>query len=62
MASWRPGPDAAAACRALVEAANRRGTADNLTAVVVRVLDGPERPDGSTGLGGRLRALFGRRG
>lgn len=54
--------DAGSACRRLVETANGRGTLDNLSAAVLRVLDGPERPNGSPGLGGRLRALFGRRG
>ena len=46
----------------LVDTANQRGTLDNLSAAVLRVLDGPERPDASAGLGGRLRALFSRRG
>jgi serine/threonine protein phosphatase PrpC len=51
---------AAAACQALIETANKRGTLDNLSAAVLRVLDGPGRPNGSPGLVGRLRALFGR--
>jgi serine/threonine protein phosphatase PrpC len=54
--------DVAAACRALVDAANQRGTLDNLTAAVLRVTGGPERPAASVGLGGRLRSLFSRRG
>jgi protein phosphatase len=47
--------DAVGACRALVDAANERGTLDNLTAVIVRV-DGPlaARPR-SPGLIGRLK-------
>jgi PPM family protein phosphatase len=50
--------DAAAACRALVETANGRGTADNLTAAVVRVLGAmPARPFPS-GLKARLLRLF----
>src|SRR5450432_3144328 len=53
--------DAPAACRSLIDTANRRGTFDNLSAAVLRVLDGPERPAPSTGLGSKLRALFGRR-
>ncbi len=54
--------DAPAACRRLIEAANARGTLDNLSAAVLRVLDGPPSPPASAGLGGKLRALFGRRG
>jgi PPM family protein phosphatase len=54
--------DAPTACRSLIDTANRRGTFDNLSAAVLRVLDGPERPAPSTGLGSKLRALFGRRG
>jgi serine/threonine protein phosphatase PrpC len=54
--------DAVTACRSLIETANKRGTLDNLSAAVLRVLEGSERPNGSPGLGGRLRALFGRRG
>lgn len=49
------------ACRRLVDAANERGTLDNLSAAVLRVLDGPDRPPEPGGLGGKLRALF-RRG
>jgi protein phosphatase len=51
-------PDAA--CRALVETANARGTPDNLTAAVVRVI-GPTPPGPEpAGLGARLRRLVGR--
>jgi protein phosphatase len=62
MASLLGQGDATAACRTLVDTSNKRGTLDNLSAAVLRVLDGPDRPDGSPGLAGRLRALFGRRG
>jgi protein phosphatase len=62
MASLLGPGDAVAACHSLIETANTRGTLDNLSAAVLRILDGPDRPDGSPGLGGRLRALFGRRG
>jgi PPM family protein phosphatase len=55
------GHDAASACQRLVETANQRGTLDNLTAAVLRVVDGPERPPTSAGLGSRIRGLFGRR-
>ena len=62
MASLLAAGDAVAACRTLVDTANKRGTFDNLSAAVLRVLDGPDRPAESPGLGGKLRALFGRRG
>jgi PPM family protein phosphatase len=62
MASLLAAGDAAAACRTLVDTANKRGTFDNLSAAVLRVLDGPDRPAESPGLAGKLRALFGRRG
>ena len=55
------GDDAATACQRLVDAANQRGTLDNLTAAVLRVLDGPGRPEASAGLGARIRSLFVRR-
>lgn len=51
------------ACRALLEAANRRGTPDNLSAAVAR-LAGPipgEEPAAPAGLGAKLRRLFGGR-
>ena len=56
---------AAAAARALVDAANARGTPDNLTAAVVRVVSGLA-PRGApiaappAGLGGLVRRLLGR--
>ena len=54
--------NAGAACRRLIDTANGRGTLDNVSAAVLRVLAGPERPEASTSLGGRLRSLFTRRG
>jgi serine/threonine protein phosphatase PrpC len=55
------GQDAATACQRLVDTANQRGTFDNVTAAVLRVLDGPQRPAASAGLGARIRGLFGLR-
>ena len=52
---------AGAASQRLIDAANERGTLDNLSAAVLRVVEGPDRPAGSDGLGGRLKAFF-RRG
>jgi protein phosphatase len=52
--------DAAEACRALVDTANRRGTPDNVTAAVVRVLSTPPRVAPARGLGSTLRRLLGR--
>jgi protein phosphatase len=52
--------DAAAACARLVETANARGTVDNLTAAVFRMLSEPA-PDtraGGDGLFARLRGFF----
>jgi protein phosphatase len=51
------------ACRALLAAANARGTPDNLSAAVLRVVGPvPGRSVEPAGLGGRLRRLLGRRG
>jgi protein phosphatase len=51
--------DAAAACQALVDAANRRGTRDNLTAGVVKITgQTPENP--APGLRGMLAKWIGR--
>ena len=62
MAPLVAGGDAGTACRRLIDTANGRGTLDNVSAAVLRVLNGPERPEASASLGGRLRALFTRRG
>ena len=48
------------ASRSLVEAANARGTPDNVTAAVVRVVGAVPAPPAPTGLMGRLRGVFGR--
>jgi protein phosphatase len=52
---------AAVVCRRLIDAANERGTIDNLTAAVVRV--GPLAPVESepepAGVGARIKRLFG---
>jgi len=51
--------DAATACRALIDAANARGTPDNLTAAVVR-MTGPIPPrTRPSGLGEKLWQLLG---
>jgi protein phosphatase len=52
--------DAASACRALIEAANARGTADNLSAAVVRIVGTAEQAAARRGVGGRLMRLLGR--
>lgn len=51
------GRTAAEACRALVDAANRAGTPDNLSVAVLRVAGPP--PAGAPTLGARLRQLVG---
>jgi serine/threonine protein phosphatase PrpC len=53
--------DAASACRNLLEAANQRGTVDNLTAAVVRVTGEVPDADRAVGLGQRFKRLVGRR-
>jgi protein phosphatase len=54
---------AGAACKALIDAANERGTDDNLTAAVVRVVAPlPRPPEGPSGPFRFLRLLTGRRG
>jgi protein phosphatase len=58
MAGLLAGRDAAAACRALIDAANRVGTPDNLSAVVLRVT-GPVSPRPAAGLGDALKRLAG---
>lgn len=58
MARLAAGRDAPAACRALVEAADRRGTPDDVTAVVVRLVGtAPEEPRPAS-LTSRLRRLL----
>jgi serine/threonine protein phosphatase PrpC len=49
--------DAAAACRALIEEANRRGTPDNVTAAVARVIGPVPEPPEPRGLLAALRRL-----
>lgn len=56
------GLSAAAACRALLEAANARGTPDNLSAAVVRVTGALAHDAAPGGLGARLRRLVRREG
>jgi protein phosphatase len=53
-----PGRAAMEACAALVETANARGTGDNLTAAVIRVLAVPDPPP-PEGLGSRLMRRLG---
>ncbi len=52
--------DAAGACRSLIDAANERGTPDNLTAAIVRMAGPTPGSPEPTGLAGALRRLFGR--
>ncbi len=60
MARIVAGRDASSACRSLVDAANERGTADNVTAAVVRMIGPtPERPQ-PNGVTATLRRLFGK--
>jgi protein phosphatase len=60
LAQLMEGREAAAACRALIEAANARRTSDNLTAAVVRLIGPtPPRPEAAS-LAARLRRLVGR--
>ncbi len=58
MARLVAGRDAAAACRALVGAANERGTPDNVTAAVVRLLGTAPRQPRPAGLAARVRRLL----
>jgi PPM family protein phosphatase len=55
------GVDADAASHALIDAANARGTDDNLTAVVIRVRGPAGEPPPRVGLRERLRHMAGRR-
>jgi len=50
------------ACRTMIDAANRRGTADNLTVAVFKMLAPYEAQDEASGWRDRLRNLLGRRG
>jgi serine/threonine protein phosphatase PrpC len=52
--------DAATACRKLVDAANNRGTADNLTCAVFRMTSHTGHTASTGGWRDRLRGLFGR--
>jgi len=54
------GSEPAAACRALVEAANTRGTIDNLSAAVMRVVGATPGVPRPGGLRARFRRLVGR--
>ncbi len=56
------GTAAVEACRTLVDTANRRGTADNLTVAVFRMLSDPPEAPSSAGWRERLKHLFSRRG
>jgi protein phosphatase len=51
------GADSESACRKLIEGANQRGTADNVTSVVFRLLEGGA-VEVRTGLRARLQKLF----
>jgi protein phosphatase len=53
--------DAPGACRALVDAANARGTADNATAAVVRMIGPTPGEAPRAGIADRLRRLIGGR-
>jgi len=53
-------PGAADACRELLEAANARGTGDNLSAAVVRIVGATPAGPRAPGLAARLKALLGR--
>jgi protein phosphatase len=53
---------AGAACKALVQAANERGTLDNLTAAVVRMTGPTPPPRTPAGIGATVRSWFGKRG
>lgn len=59
-AALAAGGGAGAACRALVDAANARGTPDNLSAAVIRVLELPAERAAAGGLGAAMRRILGR--
>ena len=50
--------DASGGCRALIDAANSIGAADNVTAAMVRINRGPAKLEPVGGLGNRLRRWF----
>jgi protein phosphatase len=52
------GLDAATACRRLIDAANARGTFDNVTAAVLRIVGETPEPIPEPGLKGRIRRLL----
>ena len=52
------GHDAAAACRLLVQQANERGTSDNVTAAVVRLIGATPQTDQPRGFAAKLRRFF----
>lgn len=54
------GLDATAACRALIDAANERGTPDNLTAAVVRVVGPTAQQASPGGIAATLRRWIGK--
>jgi serine/threonine protein phosphatase PrpC len=56
------GLDAAAACQRLIDLANQRGTADNLTAAIFTLTAPVATPPSNSGWGRRMAALFRRRG
>jgi protein phosphatase len=58
MARLVAGRDARGACRVLIDAANGRGTSDNVTAAVVRLVGATPDLPREPGLGGRLRTLL----
>ncbi len=53
---------AESACRTLIEEANNRGTADNLTVAFFRMLADTPDPEPATGIGAKLKRLLSRSG
>jgi PPM family protein phosphatase len=53
--------DAATIARRLIDTANERGTLDNVTAGIVRIVGGLDAPKRGTGLVAKMRGLFDRR-
>jgi protein phosphatase len=60
MRQWAGESDAAGACRRLVDLANRRGTADNLTIAICTIRDGAGPGASIGGWRDRLAGFFGR--